>query len=162
MRFARVVAVLLCVGSKVLAAPITGVAVTSVVHDASAVIVTITNTSGKDVTAFTLSMKETVSGEVQQSQVTRDFLHSAVVLDQVKGTADEPRLKAQFGPASLPSGQSYQEKLVASSFLTNVEAVLVVVAFSDKTAEATDPAALQRLIDARKANAATIQKCAKR
>jgi len=123
-----------------------------------AMIVTIVNTSDKDITAYNLSVKVTLSNGVNEFQVTHDFLNVATLLDSVKGTRAEQELAEQVGPRSLPARGSYDEKIPVGGGFKNFEAVLDVVVFSDKTAEATNGPALQRLIASRKAKAMTIQK----
>jgi hypothetical protein len=129
-------------------------------HDpqTNVVTVTIVNTSQKDITAFNLSLKITYQGSVSQYQWLRDLLNSAVLLERFKGTPDEQSIRQQVGPVAIPVGGSYDEKIPVQPDFKDFEAVLDVVAFSDKTAEATNAAALGRLVAQRKATALSIQK----
>lgn len=125
----------------------------------NSVAVTVVNTSDKDITAFNLSLKVTyASGQVTAYQWRHDFLGVATLLESVAGTPSEQNLEKQVGPTSIPARGSYDQKIPVGPNLRDFEAVLDVVAFSDKTAEATNQQALQQLIASRKAKAATIQK----
>jgi len=125
---------------------------------ANTVTVRIVNASQKDITAFNLSLKITYASAVSQYQWLRDLVNAAVLLDRFKGTANEHALRQEFGDGEIPIGGSHDEKISVQPGLVNFAAVLDVVAYSDKTAEATNTAALQRLIDQRKAMALSIQK----
>jgi hypothetical protein len=142
------------------ASPLIGAVVQTWHYDSQTHVVTvrILNTSQKDITAFNLSLKITGQNGVSQYQWSRDLINTAVVLERFKGTASEQALRQERGDGKIPIGGSYDEKIPVQPGLTDFEAVLDVVAFSDKTAEATNTAALQRLIDQRKAIALSIQK----
>jgi hypothetical protein len=122
------------------------------------VTVTIVNTSQKDITAFNLSLKITYQSGVSQYQWLRDLLNNAVFLERYKGTPNEQSIRQQLGPVAFPAGGSYDEKIPVQPDFKDFEAVLDVVAFSDKTAEATNATALGRLVAQRKATALSIQK----
>ncbi len=122
------------------------------------VTVRIVNTSQKEITAFNLSLEVTIPGLVSRYQVMHDFLGAATVLDRFKGTPYEQHLIARGHQASLAVGGSYDEKVPVQPGFKDFKVVLDVVAFADKTAEATNPAALQRLIQQRTAMATSIQK----
>jgi hypothetical protein len=122
------------------------------------VTVTIVNTSQKDITAFNLSLKITYQGSVSQYQWMHDLLNNAVFLDRFKGTAGEQRLREAVGEGSIAVGAGYNEKISVNPDFKDFEAVLDVIAFSDKTVETTNAAAMQRFVEQRKATAASIQK----
>jgi flagellar biosynthesis GTPase FlhF len=117
------------------------------------VFVPVVNNSQKAVTAFNLSLKVTSGGTVSQYQSGRDFLSSGLLEQRFK---DAP--KGAFGTVDTPAGGTYEEKLAVPSDFQNISIVLDMVAFSDRTAEATNVPALDRLIQTRKAIAASIEK----
>jgi hypothetical protein len=136
-------------------APITDVVLQAWRYDpqSQTVFVPIVNNSQKVVTAFNLSLKVRSGGTVSEYQTGRDFLSSGLLEQRFK---DAP--KGSFGTVDIPAGGTYEEKLPVPTDFENISVVLDMIAFSDKTAEATNVAALDRLIQKRKAIAASIEK----
>jgi hypothetical protein len=125
---------------------------------AHTVTVRIVNVSQKNITAFNLSLKITYPSGVSEYEWRRDLLNDAVVLDRFKGTPNEQQVVKEFGnKASFAAGGSYGEQIPVQTGLKEFEAILDVVAYSDKTAEATNAVALQALIEQRKATTASIR-----
>ena len=117
------------------------------------VFVPIANDSKKPITAFNLSLKVTSGGAVSEYQSCRDFLSVGLLQERFK---DAPN--GAFGTADIPPGGRYEEKLAVPSDFENISVVLDMVAFSNRTAEATNVPALERLVQKRKAIAASIEK----
>jgi hypothetical protein len=136
-------------------APITDVGLGTWRYDAQTHLVTvpILNSSQKSLTAFNLSLKVTAGGTVSEYQSGRDFLSVALLQERCKDTPKEA-----FGTANISPGGVYEEKLGVPADFENITIVLDMVAFSDKTAEATNVPALERLVQKRKAIAASIEK----
>jgi len=125
--------------------------------------VRILNTSDKDITALAVATNYTYTdrGQDQVSHLLLlpDFLVQKVLLDMVRGTPEEERLRARLSePEVLPAGGTYEEKTGVPPGFKDFSATIEVVVYADKTAEATNPDALQALIDMRKLRAAAIQK----
>jgi hypothetical protein len=142
------------------ASPPTGAAIQTWHYDPQTNVVTvrILNTSKRDITAFNLSLKITYPSGVSEYEWRRDLLNNAVILDRFKGTPNEQQVVKAFGnKASIPIGGSYDDQIPVQVGLKGFEAVLDVVAYSDKTVEATNTVALLALIEQRKATAASIQ-----
>jgi len=110
----------------------------------------VVNTGDKIITAFTLDVTITDSdGSSSHSRWTRDFLNSVAYAE----SGGQPR-----GPAPIPVGASYDEKIGVSPNYKDFSATLILAVFADKTASTTDSAALQDLMNIRSANAAAIDK----
>jgi hypothetical protein len=164
--FQAVFALLLLVSFARSAPTITGAAVQTWHYDPQSHLITvrILNTSDKDITALGIAANFTFTDKAGQDQVSHvillpDFLVQKVLLDMVRGTSEEDKLRAQLGPEVLPAGGTYEEKTgVPPGGFKDFSATIEVVVYADKTAEATNPDALQALIDTRKRRAAAIQK----
>ena len=122
------------------------------------VTVRIVNTGKKDITAFNLSVTATYPTGPSKYQYSRDLVNTTVVLERYKGTAFGQNFMRENGDGRIPVGGFRDEQIGVLDGLTDFNAVLDVVAYADKTAEATSDEAFQRLVDQRKAAAAAIQK----
>src|ERR1700756_4979681 len=161
--FQAVFALLLLVSFARSAPTITGAAVQTWHYDPQSHLITmrILNTSDKDITALGVAANFTFTDKAGQDQVSHvillpDFLVQKVSLDRVRGTPEEERLLS--GPEVLPAGGTYEEKTGVPPGFKDFSATIDVVVYADKTAETTNPSALQVLIDTRKGRAAAIQK----
>ena len=127
-------------------------------HDPQANIVTATvvNLSHKDITAYNISIKETYAdGHVNSHELLCEYAGRMVFVQEVKGTADEADIRKQFGDGLFHPGESRNEIIGVQPGLKDFEAVVDVIAYADQTAEATNNDALQRLLEERKASAAS-------
>ena len=119
---------------------------------------TVVNVSHKDITAYNISIKETYAdGHVNTHELLCEYAGRIVFVQEVKGTADEAEIRKQLGDGLLHPGESQNEIIGVQPGLQNFEAVIDVVAYTDQTAEATNNAALQRLLEGRKASVASTQ-----
>lgn len=137
-----------------------GAVVQSWHYDPQANIVTleIVNTSPKDITAYNVSIKETYAdGHVNTHELLCEYAGKMVLVEEFKGTADEAEVRKQLGDGLLHPGESRNEIIGVQPSLQNFEAVIDVVAYTDQTAQASNNAALQRLLEGRKASVASIQ-----
>jgi hypothetical protein len=125
----------------------------------NAVTATIVNTSQKDITAYNISIKETYAdGHVNTHELLCEYAGRMVLVQEFKGTPDEPEIRKQLGDGLFHPGESQNEIIGVQPGLQNFEAVIDVVAYTDpNTAEATNNAALQRLLEGRKATVASTQ-----
>jgi hypothetical protein len=118
----------------------------------------IVNVTNKDITAYNISIKETYAdGHVNSHELLCEYAGRMVFVQEVKGTADEADIRKQLGDGLFHPGESRNEIIGAQPGLQNFEAVVDVVAYTDQTAEATNNAALQRLLEERKASVASTQ-----
>ena len=117
---------------------------------------TVVNVSHKDITAYNISIKETYAdGHVNSHELLCEHAGMAVFVQEFKGTADEANIRKQFGDGLFHPGESRNEIIGVQPGLQNFAAVVDVVAYTDQTAEATNNDALQRLLEERKASAAS-------
>ena len=150
-----VVVLLLLSSCLARSAPITDVVIQAWRYDpqSQTVFVPIVNNAKKPVTAFNLSLKVTSGGAVSEYQSGRDFLSVGLLEERFK---DAP--KGSFGAVDIQPGGTYEEKLAVPPDFENISLVLDMVAFNNRTAEATNVPALERLVQKRKAIAASIEK----
>lgn len=141
------------------AAPI-GAAIQTWHYDPQTKVVTATvvNLSHKDITAYNISIKETYTdGHVNTHELLCEYAGKMVLVEEFKGTPDEAEIRKQLGDGLLHPGESRDEIIGVQPGLQNFEAVIDVVAYTDQTAETTNNAALQRLVEGRKASVASTQ-----
>jgi hypothetical protein len=155
MKSFSVVVLLLLSSCLARSAPITDVSLGRWQYDAGGqqVSVPITNNSQKTITAFNLSLKVTAGGQVSEYQTGHDFLGNRLLQEHYQDTPKEA-----FGTASIPPGKTYMERIAVPMDFESISVALDMVAFSDRTAEADNVGALDRLIEQRKAIAASIEK----
>ncbi len=142
------------------ASPPIGAVVQTWHYDPQANIVTATvvNLSHKDITAYNIFIKETYAdGHVNNHELLCEFAGMMVFVQEFKGTPDEADIRKQFGDGLFHPGGSRNEIIGVQPGLQNFEAVVDVVADTDQIAEATNIAALQRLVEGRKASVASTQ-----
>jgi len=128
---------------------------------ASAVTVRIANISGKDITAFNMSITETFADHsVSSHEVLVDMLAAVELVQQVKGTPDEDRIRRELGNGTLAAHQSRDKvfNYVPGKVVTSFQGTIDVVAYADGSAEATNLAALDRLREHRNAELRSYQK----
>jgi len=116
------------------------------------------NVSHKDITAYNIAIKETYDdGHVNTHELLCEYAGRSVLVQEFKGTPDEAEIRKQLGDGLFHPGESQNEIIGVQPGLQNFEAVIDVVAYTDQTAEATNNAALQRLLEGRKASVASTQ-----
>src|SRR2546422_9276249 len=67
------------------------------------------NTSGKDITAFSIKIKETYGAHVNEHEYSTDTLELMLNIQDLAGTEDGERLRQQFGNGTFQSGTSRDE-----------------------------------------------------
>lgn len=119
----------------------------------------IRNTSGKDITAYNITTKETLPDHsVSKSERLTDMLSTVFLVQQVTGTPDEDRIRREFGNGTLAAGQTRDEVFDGGAVVNDFQATIDVVAYADGTAEATNAPALERLREHRNAEIRSYQK----
>jgi len=144
--------------SSLRASPPIGAVVQTWHYDPITNIVTlkIANMSHKDITAYNISIKETYAdGHVNTHELLCEYAGRMVLVQEFKGTPDEAEIRKQLGDGLFHPGESQDEIIGVQPGLQNFEAVIDVVAYTDQTAEATNNAALQRLLEGRRASVAS-------
>jgi len=142
------------------ASPPIGAVVQTWHYDAATntVTATVVNLSHKDITAYNISIKETYAdGHVNSHELLCEYAGRMVFVQEVKGTPDEADIRKQFGDGLFHPGESRNEIIGVQPGLQNFAGVVDVVAYTDQIAEATNNAALQRLLEERKASVASTQ-----
>src|SRR6266403_2095813 len=128
---------------------------------ANTVTVRIVNISDKNITGFNISITETFGDHsVNNHEVLVDMLASVVLVQQIKGTPDEDRIRTQLGDGTLSAHQSRDRvfRYADGKVVTNFQATIDAVAYADGSAEATNTAALARLREHRNAELHSYQK----
>ncbi len=122
---------------------------------------TIANTSDKDITAFNISLTETYADHsVTNHELLVDMLSAVELVQKVKGTSDEDRIRRKFGNGTLAAYQTRDEVFHYNNgkVLTAFQGTIDVVAYLDGSAEATNTAALERMREHRNADLRSHQK----
>jgi hypothetical protein len=115
------------------------------------------NSSGKDITAYSITIKETYGQQVNEHQYSEDMVGVMLrIQDPTEIHRDELR-EMYHGNGAWEPGTSHDQVLFVQPGLTGFEAALDVVVYADKTAEATNRDALERAMTTRKAIAQTLQ-----
>src|SRR5712692_8908598 len=128
---------------------------------ANTVTVRIVNISDKNITAVNMSINETFADHsVNNHERLVDMLAAVVLVQQIKGTPDEDRIRTQLGDGTLPAHQSFDRvfRYADGKVVTDFHATIDVVAYADGSAEATNIAALARLREHRKAELLSYEK----
>lgn len=113
------------------------------------------NNSGKDITFYNISIKETYGQDVDDRQYSEDLLG---IMLRIKDPADIHRdeLRQMYGNGTWEAGTPREQVLIVRPGLTGYEAVLDAVTYADNTAQTTNPDALQRELTARESSAQTL------
>lgn len=143
------------------AAPPLGARVVDWTIDAAANTVTLhmVNSSGKEITAYNIKVRETYGPNVNEHELSRDTVALMFNIQELAGTdkADRLRQMYQANNGTWEAGKTRNELLHVQPGLTDFSAVIDTVIYSDKTSEATNADGLKRLLDARASFANTIQ-----
>ena len=135
------------------ASPPIGAVVQSWHYDPNTNMVTaqIVNTSHKDITAFSITITETYAdGRVEKHELMEELVGKIIAAKELQGTAGEELFHKMYGDGAFHPGTVWDEKSPVQPGLKDYQAVIDVVAYSDGTADATNDAALERIIDERK------------
>lgn len=104
----------------------------------------IVNRSHKDITAFNIAIKETYTdGHVNEHELLEELAGKMVAENNL------------YNESGFHPGELRDELLPVAPGLTNVEAVIDVVTYTDGTADSANKDGLQRIVDERKAMVAT-------
>ena len=115
------------------------------------------NSSGKDITAYNITIKEAYGQQVNERQYYEDMVGLMLrIQDPTEIHQDELR-EMYHGNGTWEAGATHDQVLFIEPGLTNFEATLDVVVYADKTAETTNRDALERTMTERKAIAQTLQ-----
>jgi len=117
----------------------------------------VVNTSGKDVTAYNIKIKETYPTGINEHEYLTDTLGIMLNIQEYAGTSKGDEFRKQFGNGTLQAGASRDELQFVRPGLTNYETTVDTVIYADKTAETTNKEALDRALGRRKSEASTLQ-----
>jgi hypothetical protein len=126
-------------------------------HNPPLVTLKVVNTSHRDISAFNISIKEAyANGREEQHEMLVELLGYIIEAKELEGTssADAAYFRSVHGDGAFHPGEVRNEKLPVQSGLTNYQAVIDVVTYTDGTSDAPiNKDALQRIIDERQATA---------
>jgi hypothetical protein len=123
------------------------------------VAIRIVNTSQKDILAYNLSITETFSdGSTSHHELMTDLLDRMVNAQIVKGTIYEKDFSSRFDNGTLAAGKAVDQNVGESNVVTNVETVVDMVAYVDRTADVQNERAFERLVAYRKGGLLAMQK----
>lgn len=114
------------------------------------------NTTGKDITAYNIKIRETYGPHTVEHEISRDTVALMFNIQDLAGTEAGERLQKQFGNGTFASGTNTDEVVHVQPGLTDFSATVDAVIYADKTVETSNPEALKRLLDARASFASTI------
>lgn len=117
----------------------------------------LTNTTGKDITAYNIKIRESYGSRVIEHEISRDTVGLMFNIQDRAGTPEGQEWQKQFGTGTFASGTNKDEVIHVQPGLTDFSAMVDAVIYADKTAEASNSDGLKRLLDGRKGFAATIQ-----
>jgi hypothetical protein len=123
------------------------------------VTIRIVNTSQKDILAYNLSITETfIDGTTSHHELMTDLLDRMVNAQIAKGTTSESEFSSRFGNGTLAVGTAVDQNVAESNVVANVEAVVDMVAYVDRTADVRNQRAFDRLVAYRKGELLAMQK----
>jgi|SRR5580693_2969789 hypothetical protein len=150
-KLSRFIIALLCAFS-LHASPPPGMVVQTWHYDAQthAVMLRVLNTSGKDITGWTIKIKETYdNGQTNEHEYSTDMLQGMISSQLAGGQPGEDTFQANTSQ-DIPIGVAHP--------VSNFESTITVVLYADKTGETTDQDAFDRMVSTRKVAASTMQK----
>lgn len=116
------------------------------------------NNSGKDITFYNVSIRETYGENVNEHQFSQEMLGIAMLIeDPTYVHHEELRELYHGGNGTWQAGQPRDQVLIVQPGLTGFEATIDTVTYADNTAETTNLDALKRELDNRKTAAQTIE-----
>jgi hypothetical protein len=124
----------------------------------NSVTVTIGNVSHKDITAYNLSVKETLAdGSTDSSELMADYVGRIALVKEAQGTADEADIRKQLGAGLFHPGETRKEFVGVQPGAKDIQIVVDSVTYADHTSETTNGDGLQRIIGHRKQEIASMQ-----
>lgn len=116
------------------------------------------NNSGKDITFYNISIKETYGQHVNAHQFSEDLVGIMLAIADPNDLHQQD-LRETFhgGNGTWQAGATRDKILVVQPNMTGYEAVIDTVIYADKTAETANPDALNRALQARKYYAQTLE-----
>ena len=116
------------------------------------------NNSGKDITFFSVSIKETYPNGVNEHQYSQETPDVSFLFDDPTYPHHESlREHYHGGNGTWQAGTPREVMIAVSPGLTHFEAILDAVTYLDNTAEGSNHDALAREVDARKGAAAILR-----
>lgn len=116
------------------------------------------NNSGKEITFYNVSIKETYGQNVNEHEFSQEMLGIAMLIeDPTYVHHEELREMYHGGNGTWQAGQPRDQVLNVQPGLTGFEATIDTVTYADNTAETTNPDALKRELAARKSAAQTLE-----
>lgn len=118
----------------------------------------IVNTSHKVITAFNIAIKETYAdGRVEQHEHLKELAGKILRAKELEGdtSSGAEDFRKLEGDGAWHPGEVRDEQLPVQPGLTDYQAVIDVVTYMDGTADSTNQAALERIIDERQATLAS-------
>lgn len=116
------------------------------------------NLSGKDITFYNVSIRETYGQAVNEHQFSQELSNVSVLIDDPDYIhAADLREYFHGGNGTWQAGQDRDTIITIQAGLTNFDAVLDTVTYDDKTAETSNPDALNRELANRKSAAETLR-----
>lgn len=115
------------------------------------------NSSGKDISAYNITIKETYGQQVNEHQYYEDMVGVMLRIQDPTEIHRDELAEMYNGNGTWEAGTIHDQVLFVQPGLTDFEATLDVVVYADKTAETTNRDALERAMTTRKAIAQTLQ-----
>ena len=115
------------------------------------------NSSGKDITAYNITIKETYGQQVNEHEYYEDMVGVMLRIQDPTEIHRDELAEMYHGNGTWEAGASHDQVLFVQPGLTGFDATLDVVVYADKTAETTNRDALERTMTTRKAIAQTLQ-----
>jgi hypothetical protein len=115
------------------------------------------NSSGKDITAYSITIKETYGAQVNEHPYYEDMVGLMLRMQDPTEIHQDELREMYHGSGTWEPGTRHDQVLFIQPDLTDFEATLDVVVYADKTAETTNRDALERVMAVRKAIAQTLQ-----
>lgn len=115
------------------------------------------NSSGKDISAYNITIKETYGQQVNEHQYYEDMVGVMLRIQDPTEIHRDELAEMYNGNGTWEAGTSHDQVLIVQPGLTDFEATLDAVVYADKTAETTNRDALERAMTTRKAIAQTLQ-----
>jgi hypothetical protein len=125
---------------------------------AKAVVVTLANTTSKDILAWNLFITETFAdGSTSSHEVMTDWLDRMVNAQLAKGTEEEARFTQLFGNGTFAARSSINQEIPEPQAVTNMQIVVDMVAYVDRTADVQNEQAFAQLTASRKGELLALQ-----
>jgi hypothetical protein len=149
-----VIALALGASTSLLASPPIGAVVQTWNYDpkTNSVILKVVNTSHKDITAFNVSIKETLAdGRIVEHEMLEEFLGKILSAKEIPAndTRQAEAFRKLYGDGALHPGEVHDEIIGMQPGFISFVAVVDVVTYIDGTAESTNDDGLGRIVEER-------------